>query len=145
MSEQNKALVRRAIEEVLSHGDWEVFEEIYAPNVVTHYQAPVVPAGKLEGRDALRQIVESYRTAFPDLIATVEDVLAEGDKVVIRWTSTGTHRGPLGTVPATGKRVSVRAMAITRIAGGQLVEGWVMDDQLGMLQQLGVVPSMAGD
>jgi predicted ester cyclase len=79
---------------------------------------------------------------FPDLRVTIEDMIAEGDKVVIRFTTHGTQQGALGSIPPTGKQVAVPTIEITRIADGKIVEDWGLDDRLGMLQQLGLVPAM---
>jgi predicted ester cyclase len=81
-----------------------------------------------------------YLTAFPDLHLTIEDLIAEGDKVVDRQTARGTHQGTFMGIPPTGKQITVTAMNISRIVGGKIVEHWVELDTLGMLQQLGVVP-----
>lgn len=142
MSEENKALARRGLEEVLGQGKWDVLDELTAADVGLYYKAPVAPGGRVDGRDALRQLLQTYRAAFPDLSVAVEDQVAEGDKVVTRYSTTGTHQGPLPNLPATGKRVSVSGIGVQRFAGGQFVEGWVVDNQLGLLQQLGVVPSV---
>jgi predicted ester cyclase len=85
-----------------------------------------------------------YRTAFPDYSCIVDDQIAEGDKVVTRWTARGTQRGALLGIPPTGKQVSLPGVVIDRIAHGQLVETWLQADVLGMLQQLGVVQAPAG-
>jgi steroid delta-isomerase-like uncharacterized protein len=89
-------------------------------------------------------MVTMYRSAFPDMRVTIEDLVAEGDKVAARWSVTGTHRGELMGIPATGKRVTVTGIEINRFAGGKLVEHWESFDQLSMMQQLGVVPAPGG-
>ena len=81
-------------------------------------------------------------SGFPDLRVTIEDMIAERDKVVTRFTTHGTQHGAFGGIPPTGKQVSVSTIEITRIAGGKIVEDWGLDDRLGMLQQLGLVPTM---
>jgi steroid delta-isomerase-like uncharacterized protein len=100
--------------------------------------------GERRGRAAYRELITMYRNAFPDLKLTIEEQIAEGDKVVTRTNGTGTHRGELfGTAP-TGKRVSdVHGMFVTRIAKGKVIEETVIYDTLGMLRQLGVVPAVA--
>jgi predicted ester cyclase len=85
-----------------------------------------------------------YLGAFPDLKVTSDFQVAEGDKVVMRWTGTGTHTGELMGIPATGKRIEMTGIGIQRIAGGRIVEEWVESDQMGMMQQLGVVPPPGG-
>jgi predicted ester cyclase len=80
-------------------------------------------------------------TAFPDLHVTIEDMIAEGDKVVVRMTMHGTQQGPLGSIPPTGKQVALSTIDIVHIAGRQIAEEWGIDDRLGLLQQLGLVPA----
>jgi steroid delta-isomerase-like uncharacterized protein len=140
MSEANKAIVRRFSEEVMNRGNLRVIDELFAPNVVDHSIPPGFPAG-IAG---VKQMAAMYRSAFPDVRSTIEDLVAEGDKVVVRWSATGTHRGELMGIPATGKRVTVTGIVIDRIAGGKIVEHWESFDQLSMMQQLGVVPAPGG-
>jgi steroid delta-isomerase-like uncharacterized protein len=137
MSEQNKAVVRRGFEEVWSKGDLVALDEVYAADVVSHDAPPGLPPG----REGTRQFVLMYRSAFPDTHMTIGDQIANGDKVVTRWTATGTHKAELMGIPATGKHVTVKGITIDRLDGGVIVEYWSSFDQLGMLQQLGVVPS----
>ena len=82
------------------------------------------------------------RSAFPDMQATIEDMIAEGDKVAVRYTGTGTHKGELMGIPATGKQIAVTGIEIIRIAGGKMVERWEAFDNLSFMQQLGVIPPM---
>ncbi|HXW90968.1 MAG TPA: ester cyclase [Terriglobales bacterium] len=140
MSEANKSLVRRWIEEVINKGNLHAVDEIVANDYV--YQEPTV--GERRGKAAARELVTMYRTAFPDIKLTIEEQIAEGDKVVTRTSGSGTHRGELfGTAP-TGKRVtSVPGILITRITNGKMVEDNLVYDTLGMLRQLGVVPAVA--
>ena len=81
-----------------------------------------------------------YRSAFPDMQLTIEDQIAEGDKVVTRWTARGTHQGELMGIPPTGKQATVTGITVGRVANGKFVESWSNFDALGMMQQLGVVP-----
>ena len=138
MSEANKSLVRRLIEEAINKGNLKVADEILSTDYV--YREPM--AGEKRGRAGFQEIVTVYRNAFPDIKLTIEEQIAEGDKVVTRTSGSGTHRGELfGTAP-TGKRVTgVRGICVTRVANGKVVEdNWVCD-ALGMLLQLGVVPA----
>jgi steroid delta-isomerase-like uncharacterized protein len=138
MSETSKALVRRLIDEAINKGNFKVVDEILSTDYV--YREPTV--GETRGRAGYQEVVTMYRNAFPDTKLTIEEQIAEGDKVVTRTSGTGTHRGELfGTAP-TGKRVSgVPGIVVTRIANGKVVEeNWVYD-ALGMLRQLGVVPA----
>ena len=139
MSEANKGLVRRLFEEAINKGNFSVVDEILSTDYV--HREPTV--GERRGRAGYRELVTMYRNAFPDVKVTIEEQIAEGDKVVTRWTSTGTHRGELfGTAP-TGKRMVVQGVFVTRIANGKVVEDTVVYDALGMLRQLGVVPAVA--
>ena len=136
-TEENKALERRGIEEGWNKGNLTVIDELIAANVVTHRP----PAPPLQGTEAFKQFVLMYRSAFPDLHYTIEDQIAEGDKVVTRWTARGTHKGELMGIPPTGKQGTVTGISVSRWANGKVVEIWINADDLGMLQQLGVVPA----
>ena len=137
MSEVNKALVRRGIEETVNKGNFSVVDEILSTDYV--YREPTV--GEKRGRAGFRELVTMYRNAFPDVKLTIDEQIAEGDKVVTRWSATGTHRGELfGTAP-TGKQVRVQGIIVSRIANGKIVEETEVYDALGMLRQLGAVPA----
>ncbi len=136
-TEDNKALVRRLFEEVWNQGKMARIAEFYSPAHVEHS-----PSGPVHGQEGYKQYVMMYRTAFPDAHYTVEDQIADQDKVVTRWTARGTHQGPLMGIPPTGKQGTVTGIGIARFEGGKIVEAWTEFDALGMLQQLGVVPSM---
>jgi steroid delta-isomerase-like uncharacterized protein len=141
MSDQNKALARRSIEEIWNRGNLAVINELVAPNATFHDAS--VPGGKFTGPEGMKQFVQIYREAFPDVRLTINDQVAEGDKVVTRWTATGTHKGQLMGIAPTGKHATVTGVDIDRYENGKVVEGWASYDMLGMLQQLGVVPSLA--
>jgi steroid delta-isomerase-like uncharacterized protein len=138
--DQNKQISRRLLEDAFSAGRYEVIDELIAPNWVIH--DPAVTED-MRGPAGLRQLVETYRSAFPDLQTRTEEQIAEGDRVVTRWSARGTHRGPLLGIDATGKEASVTGITIDRIENGKVVETWSNWDTLGLLQQLGVVPAMA--
>ena len=137
-TEDNKALIRRFYEEVFNKKNLAAIDEFFAPNHVDHTLPPGLPGG-LEGT---KQAISMTLMGFPDLHITVEDMIAEGDKVVTWFTTRGTQQGALGGIPPTGKQVAVSTIEIARIAGGKIVEDWGLDDRLGMLQQLGLVPAM---
>ncbi len=140
-TEENKALVRREIEELFNHtGDLDVAGEVYAPDFVGH--DPTLPED-LHGVEAARQFAASFRGAFPDLTCTIEDQLAEGDKVVSRWTARGTHQGDLMGIAPTGKSVTVTGFDEFRVADGKIAELWQEVDMLGLMQQLGALPAPA--
>lgn len=133
-SEENKALVRRAWEGV-SEGNLYVFDEVYAADCIIHE-----PDEDVRGIEGLKQFVSMFLEAFPDLSITVEDEIAEGDKVVTRWRARGTHQGELRGIAPTGNRVNVSGITIHRIEGDKIVEEWESPDNLGLMQQIGAVP-----
>jgi steroid delta-isomerase-like uncharacterized protein len=139
MSEENKAIVRRLMEEVWTKGDLSSADQSFSANY-THHDTSTPDFGP--GPEGEKKRATLYRSAFPDLQFMVEDVIAEGDTVSVRWSSQGTHRGPLSGIAPSGKKVSVSGMTLLRFAGGKIVEGWVNWDALGLLQQLDVVPSL---
>jgi len=138
MSErENKALVRRFTEEFRNRGNLAVAEELLAADYVLH--AGIGP--DIHGIEGCKQDMVMTRSAFPDLHMTIDDMVAEGDRVAYRWTVRGTHRGAhtqLGIAP-TGKQVTGWGMSIDRIVGGKIVETWNRYDSLGLMQQLEAV------
>jgi steroid delta-isomerase-like uncharacterized protein len=134
---ENKALVRRLYEEGWSRDNLDVAANAYAADFINHN--PAMP-GLPPGPEGIRLLVSGFRAAFPDLAYTIDDQIAEGDKVASRWTFRGTHQGEFMGIPATGKAVAVTGITIDRIAGGQIVEHWRETDILGLLQQLGAPP-----
>lgn len=137
-AEENKAVSRRWFEEVFGEGKLELADELMAADVTIHEPAtPALP----DGIEGARQLVSTYRSAFPDLHFTVEDVLAEGDKVVVRWTGRGTHNGDLPGIPATGRNSTVTGISIDRFENGKVAESWINWDTLGMLRNIGVMPA----
>jgi steroid delta-isomerase-like uncharacterized protein len=137
-TEENKALVRRMVEETFNRGNVGQADEFLAPDFVEREE---LPPGLPRDREGVKQLTVMLRSAFPDLKATIEDIVAEGDKVVVRQTWTGTHTGgEFMGVPPSGKAVSIGVIDIIRIAGGKFVEHWGQMDSMGMMQQLGAVP-----
>lgn len=136
-TEDNKALDRRAFEEIWNKGNLAVVDELDDESVVNH----TPPGPLLQGTEAFKQFVLMYRNAFPDVQITIEDQIAEGDKVVTRWRARGTHKGELMGIPATGKQATVTGISVGHVVNGKFVEIWTNFDTLGMLQQLGVVPA----
>jgi steroid delta-isomerase-like uncharacterized protein len=138
MSEENKALARRMFEEAINRGKIDLIDDFLAADVVEHEElAPGVPPG----REGVKLMFTMFFGAFPDLNVTIDEVIAEGDKVVARTTWNGTHQGEFMGIPATGKRVSFGVIDILRYADGVVVEHWGQMDSMGMMQQLGVVPA----
>lgn len=140
MSEANKTLVRRVYDDMWNKSDLSVPDTIYASDVVNHELPPGMP----EGIEGTKAYFGMFLSAFPDTQMTVEEQIAEGDKVVTRWTARGTHTGELMGIPPTGKQVTVTGINVDRIAGGKIVEEWGEFDMMGMMQQLGVVPTPGG-
>jgi predicted ester cyclase len=136
-TEDNKAVVRRFYEEVVNQKKRAVLDEVFDPNLVDHFAPPGTPGG-LEGA---RHTFDMFLTAFPDLHFTVEDLIAEGDKVVARFTGSGTQQGAYMNIPPTGKQMTATVIDMFRIAGSKFVEHWLEFDALGMMQQLGVIPA----
>ena len=132
--EENKAIARRYGEEAFGEGNLAVSDELLSPDYVHH-----VP-GVAPDREGRKQLISMLHTAFPDTRLTVEDMVAEGNKVASRWTWVGTHKGKYMGIAPTGKQVTLTGISIHCIEGGKIVESWDEVDNLGMMQQLGVVP-----
>jgi len=135
--EHNKTLVRRYLEEAVSRGGVAAIDTFVSPNVI--FTSPYTPA-PIHGIEGFKQMIGMLQTAFPDLQIHEEAVLAEGDTVASRWYATGTHQGEFMGHPPSGKLFHISGMSIYRIKDEKIVEGWVNDDSLGMLQQLGIIP-----
>lgn len=140
MSTESKQIFRRVVEEAIEGGDFGAFDELIDERIVSH--DPSEP-GPIRGREAYRAAIERYRSAFSGLRIRIDDQIAEGDKVVTRWTATGRHDGDLFGMPATGKDVEFTGIDIDRIENGRIVEEWVNWDTLGLLYQLGVIPEVS--
>ncbi len=137
LEEENKTFVRRFYEEVWGKGNLDVADELYAENFVDHNPVdPDLPSG-IEG---FKQMVPMFRTAFPDMQFTIEDLIAKGDKVVSRLSIRATHQGEFMGIPPTGKQASITGIDIIRIVDGKMVERWGEVDMLRLMQELGVVP-----
>ena len=139
-AEENKTIARRNFEAAWNQGDMDVVDEIYAATYVNN--DPANPG--VSGPAGQKQLIGMYRAAFPDTTFTIEAQVAEGDQVVTRWTARGTHQGELMGMAATNKEITITGITIDRIAGGKITESWSNWDTIGMMQQLGVVPSPGG-
>jgi steroid delta-isomerase-like uncharacterized protein len=135
-AEENKAIVRR-FWDVWEQGNIDLVDEVLASNYVNHTPAtPEQPTGP----EGVKAVVSMFRSAMPDLRVVVEDMIAEGDKVAVRYTLEGTHEGELFGVPPTGQRLSIKSITVERVSDGKIREHWRVTDSLDMMQQLGVVP-----
>ena len=134
MSEGNKAVTRQLIEELFSTGNQEIADEVLAADYVDH--SPSRPG--LSGPENLKRAVGEWRVAFPDTRNVIEDMVAEGDKVAVRWATYATHRGKFMGIAATGNRIAVTSFGIFRLSGGRIVESWDTFNVVEMMQQLGV-------
>ncbi len=134
MSEQNKAVVRRIVEDHWNKKNPSLIGELFAANCALH-----TPDGALQGQDGARQLYNAYATAFPDFRVKTDDMLADGNKVVVRYTFAGTHKGPLASIPASGKQANVQGIAIFNLAGGKADEVRFVWDKFALMQQIGGV------
>jgi steroid delta-isomerase-like uncharacterized protein len=138
--EANKALSRRIVEEAWNQHQPQAIETYYAAEYVNHQ--PV--GGMTPDREGLKQWLTACIAGLPDLHLAIEEQVAEGDKVVTRWVAQGTHQGVFMGVAPSGRQVTVSGITIARVAGSQVVEEWANSDELGMLQQLGLIPAAPG-
>lgn len=137
LSEENKALTRRFVDEVINQGNLDVIDKLMAPDYVEHNPFP----GQAPGIEGLKQMFAMMRAAFPDLHSATEDMIAEGDKVVMRAMTRGTHKGEFMGIAPTGKQITMTEIHIIQVRDGKGVAHWGEGDALGMMQQLGVVPT----
>ena len=135
-AEENKAIFRRYVEELGNEGNFDLADEIF-----DQYRAHQSDGTTLErGPEDVKRFMGEFRSAFPDFHSTIEDMVAEGDKVVTRWRARGTHQGEFRGIAPTGKEIEMTGIGIFRFSTeGKVVESWDAMDQLGMMQQLGVV------
>jgi steroid delta-isomerase-like uncharacterized protein len=134
--EENKAIVKRWNEEIWNKGNLDIIDELGDVNYVNHADNG--------DRAAFRQFAAESLTGMSEVDMSIEDAIAEGDKVAIRWTLRGTYTGELMGVPVTGGQATLTGISIYRIANGKIVEDWSNTDMMGLMQQLGAIPSMGG-
>lgn len=134
-AEKNKAVVRRFYEEVINGGNLDVVDQIMASHLIDH--SPGYPKYRSDP-ESIKEMVKDYRRAFPDMHDIVEDMMAEGDRVIVRWTGHGTHQGALMGLEPSGKDVTLTGITIYRLEDGKIVERWSEADELGMMRQLSV-------
>jgi steroid delta-isomerase-like uncharacterized protein len=133
--EENKAIMRGMIEELWNQGKMEAADKYFSADHVAP-DIPTVPPGP----EGVKMIAGMFLNAFPDLHMEIEDIIAEGDKVVARFVETGTHKGDFMGVPATGKSVKFAEVGILQIQDGKIVKSWYNLDQFGLMQQIGAIP-----
>ena len=136
-AEDNIKLIQRFYDEGWNENNLDVYDELVTDDFVDHQAVPGLPPG----REGFKLLNVMFRSAFPDVYVAVENIVADDDKVGCRWRSGGTHQGELFGIPATGKTVEITATVFYRVEDGRLAEGWINRDDLGLMRQLGVVPS----
>jgi steroid delta-isomerase-like uncharacterized protein len=136
----NQELFRRYFDEVANGGNLDLADEIFAADYLHHDPANPDPR-PVVGPQGVKDHLASLRGAFPDLVFEIDDTIDDGDQIIIRWTARGTNTGDYFGIPATGKPIEITGMNTWRTRDGQAIEGWVNRDDMGLLQQLGVVPS----
>ncbi len=134
--EANKALFQRYFDEGTNQGSLAVVDEVFASDYLHHDPANVDSIG---GLDDVKRHITTLRSAFPDLAFHVQDVVANGEDIVLRWTATGTHTGDYFGIPPTGKAFNITGMNYWRTANGKAIEGWVSRDDMGLMRQLGLM------
>jgi steroid delta-isomerase-like uncharacterized protein len=133
---ENEAIVRRFLEKAYNQGNLAVGDELLADNCVFYTPAPI------QGIGGWKQFASAFLTAFPDdLQVTVDELFVAGDKVAARWTAQGTHKGPLRGIPPSGNRVTWAGIAFYSLSNGKITEVWGLNDALGIMQQIGAIPS----
>lgn len=135
--EQNKLVARRFFEDAYNTGNLDLLDQL----LMSDYVDQKAPPGTPDGPEGIKQVISMFRAAFPDLHFTIEDQIAEGDKVVTRYTFSGTQQGQLMGIPATGEHVSITGISIYRIVNGKMQTAWIEYDMLGLMQQIGMVPA----
>ena len=140
-TQENQALSRRVMEEIWSQGNMNAVDDLYAPDLVWH--GPAGPTGPVRELAGIKQLVTLNRTAFPDLRVTIEHQVAEGDRVVTRYTMQGTYQGEMQGMASTGKQITATGIVIDRYLNGKIVEVWNIGDALSMLQQVSAIPAPA--
>jgi steroid delta-isomerase-like uncharacterized protein len=133
--QEHKALVQRFVDEAQTKGNLDAVDEFLAKSFIDHSALP----GFSPDRDGVKQLFAVFRTAFPDFRAVIHDQIAEGDKVVTRKTFHGTHQGEFFGIPATGKQVTIEVIDIVQFGNGKIIDHWNVVNQLGLMQQLGVI------
>lgn len=138
-AQKHEDVVRGFYEAVFNKGDQAALNDLVAADFVDHNPFP----GQGPDREGLRQFVQTFRGPLPDLRVEIQDMIAQGDKIAVRWTARATHKGDFLQIPATGKQVTISGIDIMRIADGKIAEHWGHQDQLGFVREIGVLPALA--
>lgn len=141
LAEEIRASVQREVDEAWHKGNLDVLDELYSADFVRHSPPPF---GDIEGLESFKEQIADTRTVYPDFRVTIDEIIVEGDRAAGRWTIQGTHKGQstLLPIPPTGKQVTGSGCTVSHIEDGKIVEQWFYPDNLGFLQQLGVVPPL---
>lgn len=135
--EQNKELFRKAVKEIWNKGNFDILTDMISDDFVIHFPKP---GEEIKGAKNVKEFYTNLRRAFPDIRFTIIDQVGEEEKIVTHWSATGTHKGEFKGIPATGKKVTFNAIDIDKVSNGIFVECWTNVDELGLMQQLGVIP-----
>lgn len=134
ITKKNKEICKRFFDELHDKGNFDIIDELVHPNVISHDPFP----GQPEGSEGVRQTMKIFRKAFPDLKLEHNDMIAEDDRVMIKFTATGTHHSTFMHIPATGNKIAYEEVVILRLKDGKITEHWAVADAMALLQQLGV-------
>jgi steroid delta-isomerase-like uncharacterized protein len=137
MSEENKAVIRRLVEQIWNRRALDVADELFAPEAIVYESGVPLPG---VGSAVIKEAMRATWAAFPDISTTVDDMIAAEDKVVVRWSAVGTHQGVMQGIAPTNRKIAQNGIVIYRLAAGKIVEEWMNTNLLGILKQLGVVP-----
>jgi steroid delta-isomerase-like uncharacterized protein len=137
MAVNSRAIIQRFIEEILNQKKLAVADEIVAEDFIELDPFP----GQAQGRQGLKDVLAMFFSGFPDLCWVIEEQIAEGDKIMTRFTWTGSHQGAFMRIPPTGRQVKVKGVVIDRVVDGRMVDSRILMDSMGMMQQLGVLPT----
>ncbi len=132
--------VRQILDQAFSQGNLTILDELVSADLTTHMSGRGLPASRV----GLKQLIANLRSAFPDLHCMVDDEIGEGDKIAARWTLRGTHKGAYFGNQPTGRPVTVQGFIFARTVDGQIIENWILIDQIGLLQQIGIIPPSRG-
>jgi steroid delta-isomerase-like uncharacterized protein len=138
---ESKAVVREMVEQSMIAGNIDAAIHAYVPDFVYHNPILAAMSGLPSGPEGVRQLMLASRSAFPDMRYTIEELIAEDDRVAVLYSWQGTHSGSLGGLPPTGRSVTATGAIVCRVTDGKIVEQWDVDDRLDVMQQLGLIPT----